>query len=92
MDLGYGPLRILAELQQRGVHLTPECLDEVSEEDWCQRAVRLRAKRYGLGRLDDDLPEKLRQSRFLSRRGFSANQVERALQAREEEWGDEFSW
>ena len=57
MDLGYGPLRILAELQQRGVHFTPECLDEVSEEDWCQRAVRLRAKRYGLGRLDDDLPE-----------------------------------
>ncbi|WP_138436159.1 regulatory protein RecX [Marinobacter shengliensis] len=92
MDLGYGPLRILAELQQRGVHLTPECLDEASEEDWCQRAVRLRAKRYGLGRLDDDLPEKLRQSRFLSRRGFSANQVERALEAREEEWGDEFSW
>lgn len=25
MDIGYGPLRILGELQQRGVHRTPEC-------------------------------------------------------------------
>jgi regulatory protein len=50
--------------------------------------VRLRAKRYGLGRLDDDLPEKLRQARFLSRRGFSSTQIDRALEAREDEWGD----
>jgi regulatory protein len=88
MDLGYGPLRILAELQQRGVHQSPECLDGATEDDWCRRAVRLRAKRYGLGRLDDDLPEKLRQARFLSRRGFSSTQIDRALEAREDEWGD----
>jgi len=89
MDVGYGPLRILAELQQRGVHRSPECLDETTEEDWCLRAIRLRAKRFGLGRLNDDLPEKMRQARFLSGRGFSASQVERALETREEDWGDQ---
>ena len=33
MDLGYGPLRILGELQQRGVHKTPECVAEMAEEN-----------------------------------------------------------
>lgn len=82
MDIGYGPLRILGELQQRGVHRTPECLDEMTEEDWCRRAVLLREKRFGLEDLQNDWDEKVRQARFLNRRGFSGSQVERALEAR----------
>lgn len=82
MDIGYGPLRILGELQQRGVHRTPECVEEMTDEDWCQRAVLLREKRFGLADLKDDWDEKVRQARFLNRRGFSASQVERALEAR----------
>ncbi|MDY6841784.1 MAG: regulatory protein RecX [Pseudomonadota bacterium] len=82
MDLGYGPLRILGELQQRGVHKTPECVDEMTEEDWCQRAIGIRDKRFGLTDLSEDWDEKLRQARFLNRRGYSASQVERALEAR----------
>lgn len=82
MDSGYGPLKILAELQQRGIKQhSPDCLTEASDDDWCRRAIRLREKRFGLGSLDDDLPEKLRQARFLNRRGFSALHVERALAA-----------
>ncbi|MCP4060687.1 MAG: regulatory protein RecX, partial [Pseudoalteromonas sp.] len=84
MDLGYGPLRILGELQQRGVHKTPECVAEMAEEDWCQRAIGIRDKRFGLADLSDDWDEKVRQARFLNRRGFSASQVERALEARSE--------
>lgn len=82
MDLGYGPLRILGELQQRGVHKSPECLDEMTEEDWCQQAISLRQKRYGLTDLSEDWDEKVRQARFLNRRGYSASQVERALEVR----------
>ncbi|MBW7472380.1 regulatory protein RecX [Marinobacter sp. M216] len=85
MDLGYGPLRILGELQQRGVHHAPECLTEMTEEDWCRRAVALRAKRFGLSDLDEDWDEKVRQARFLNRRGFSAGQVERALETRSQD-------
>lgn len=81
MDVGYGPLRILAELQQRGVHQSPESLTEVTEDQWAQIAIRLRAKRFGLGPVADDLQEKLRQARFLARRGFSQSQIERALKA-----------
>ena len=82
MDLGYGPLRILGELQQRGVHRPPECVDEMTEEDWCERAVAIRDKRFGLADLSEDWDEKVRQARFLNRRGYSASQVERALEAR----------
>lgn len=81
MDHGYGLLRILGELQQRGVHQTPECLSEVTEIDWCQRAIALREKRYGLTDLNADWDEKMRQARFLNRRGFSSSQVDKALLA-----------
>ncbi len=84
MDLGYGPLRILGELQQRGVHQSPECLEAMTDEDWCQQATSVREKRFGLANLADDWGEKVRQARFLSRRGYSATQVERALEARED--------
>lgn len=79
MDLGYGPLRILSELQQRGVHTAPKCVDQMTDEDWTEQATRLRCKRFGGHSLRDDWNEKVRQARFLSRRGFSAAQVERAL-------------
>ncbi|QSP94282.1 regulatory protein RecX [Marinobacter salinisoli] len=82
MDLGYGPLRILAELQQRGVDVAPDCLEQVSEQAWRERAVSLRDKRFGLDDLREDWNEKMRQARFLTRRGFSVAQVEWALEAR----------
>ncbi|MBZ0333367.1 regulatory protein RecX [Marinobacter sp. JH2] len=91
IDAGYGPVRIMAELQQRGVHFRPECLEEKSDADWARVAAELREKRFGLSRLSDDLAEKLRQARFLARRGFSSAQLERALrlEAAEQLWGDE---
>lgn len=83
IDLGYGPLRVLAELQQRGIHRSPECLEELADEDWIRNATLLREKRFGLSDLSKDWDEKVRQARFLTRRGFSASQVERALEASE---------
>ncbi len=79
MDLGYGPLRILAELQQRGVHRTPACVDEKDDNDWSEMAIRMRLKRFGGVDIREDWEEKARQARFLTRRGFAAGHVEAAL-------------
>ncbi|MDO6825435.1 regulatory protein RecX [Marinobacter sp. 1_MG-2023] len=79
MDLGYGPLRILSELQQRGIHQAPGCLDELSDADWVRNALLLREKRFGLFDLADDWDEKVRQARFFTRRGFTGGQVDRVL-------------
>lgn len=80
MDLGYGPLRILAELQQRGVHRTPACVGEMDDGDWSEMAIRLRVKRFGGMDIREDWEEKARQARFLTRRGFAAGHVEAALE------------
>lgn len=87
MDLGYGPLRISGELQQRGVHQLPECLEAMTDGAWARRATAVRDKRFGLADLSDDWDEKVRQARFLNRRGYTASQVERALDAREVDEG-----
>lgn len=79
MDLGYGPLRILAELQQRGIHHTPECLASVNAAEWSERALRIRERKFGIHDIRDDWPEKSRQARFLSQRGYSGEQVEWAV-------------
>ncbi len=83
IDLGYGPLKVLAELQQRGIHQTPACLDELTDADWIRNALLLRDKRFGLSDLSGNWDEKMRQARFLTRRGFRASQVERALEVSE---------
>lgn len=76
---GYGPLRILADLQQRGVHWRPRALSEVSEQQWCEQARAQRERRFSAqGTLS--WQEQGRQGRFLSRRGFTRAQVESALQ------------
>ncbi len=80
-ELAYGPVRIRAELQQRGIHFEPECLAEITETTWVALAIRWRQRKFGLARVQDDWPEKARQARSLSRRGFTGEQVERALEA-----------
>lgn len=79
MDLGYGPLRILAELQQRGIQRTPECLANVNAAEWSERALRIRERKFGIQDIRDDWPERSRQARFLSQRGYSGEQVEWAV-------------
>lgn len=88
MDLGYGPLRILAELQQRGVHHTPACVNDLNDKDWSERAIRLRLKRFGGIDIREDWEEKARQARFLTRRGFASAHVEAALDYVEREDGE----
>lgn len=78
---GQGPLKILHELVQRGIdedtarqHVNP------SDPGWVDGARQARAKRFGPAR-SGDFRESARQSRFLQQRGFTAEQVRKALAA-----------
>lgn len=82
IDLCYGPLRIRAELQQKGIRFVPECMEKVSEASWGGMAISARSRKFGLADLGDDWKAKAKQARFLTQRGFSGDQVERALEAR----------
>ncbi|HET8848959.1 MAG TPA: regulatory protein RecX [Marinobacter sp.] len=77
MDLGYGPIRILAELQQRGVDIVPDWLDAVDDQHWAAQAATLRERRFGP--VPEDYSGKMKQAQFLVRRGFSSAQISRAM-------------
>ena len=76
---GQGPLRITADLRQRGIDDgTIRLLLEAAEVDWLEQAAAVRERRFGdappAGRVEWG-----RQGRFLAGRGFSAEHVRRVL-------------
>lgn len=72
---GYGPLRIQAELQARGItqDLIDQALD-MSDNAWFSEATRLWQKRFK-GDLPRDLKMRVKQMRFLQYRGFTPEQI-----------------
>lgn len=72
---GKGPMRILQELQQKGVAgELIEVFVDASDGEWNDLAREVREKRFGSE--PPQLPkEKARQMRFLQYRGFTAEQV-----------------
>jgi regulatory protein len=80
-ERGRGPLRIRAELRERGVEdaLADELLTETADF-WIERARSARRKRFGEAppATRDDWN---RQARFLARRGFPSDLIYRVLGA-----------
>ena len=76
---GKGPLRIHADLGQRGVAagLVDAVLAE-ADEDWFALARNARQKKFGRSR-PADFRDKARQMRFLQYRGFEPDQVQAAV-------------
>ena len=79
LERGQGPLKIRAQLKERGVDapLVDAVLKE-AEVDWDLRAAAARSRRFGEpppGNRED----MARQARFLRGRGFSEGQVARAV-------------
>jgi regulatory protein len=76
---GSGPLKIRAELRQKGVSdaMISEFLNE-RDPFWRESAQAVRSKKYG-SELPSDLKEKARQSRFLQSRGFSTEHTRYAM-------------
>jgi len=78
-ERGFGPLRIEAELRERGV---AQALIEAALADyaayWRDSACRQRHKRFGR-QAPREFGERARQMRFLQQRGFSGEQIRAAL-------------
>jgi regulatory protein len=71
---GQGPIRIRAELAQRGIDADAIACGLDDAADWRALARDVRAKRFGAAP-PKDFRERARQSRFLEYRGFSAEQI-----------------
>jgi regulatory protein len=74
---GIGPLRIKAELQQRGAG---DCYFEMAVVDiigsWQALLEQVYKKKYPI-KVDMDSKEKMKRSRFLQQRGFSVDMIRR---------------
>ena len=79
INRGSGPLKIRAELRQKGVSdaMIGTFLDE-RDALWQESALTVRINKYGLER-PSDLKETARQTRFLQSRGFSTEQIRYAM-------------
>ena len=75
---GQGPARVRAELRQKGV--TGDVVEEALEAfaDWGAAMEAARRKKFGAAR-PDGYPERMRQARFLSYRGFTSAQIRTVL-------------
>ena len=84
INQGKGPLRIHADLSQRGIAagLVDEVLAEV-RHDWHAAARDARAKKFGHAQ-PADFKDKARQMRFLQYRGFEPDQVRAAVSSFDE--------
>lgn len=79
---GYGPLRILQELRERGIaEAEADAALDSLEQDWWAAAVEVRRRKFGAS-LPVELTEIAKQQRFLQYRGFSAEQARAAAQPR----------
>jgi regulatory protein len=76
---GKGPLRVHAELRQRGIDaaLVDEVLQDLASR-WIELAREVRRKKFG-ETVPGNFAEKARQMRFLQYRGFSQSQIESAV-------------
>ncbi len=76
---GNGPIKIQAELKQRGVSdvIISQYLN-LSEAGWYEQARQVRCKRFGEV-LPSEYEQRIRQARFLQQRGFTHEQINRIL-------------
>ncbi len=76
---GFGPVRIRAELAERGAdpgHAAAALAE--AERDWAALAAHVRRKRFG-AEPPREFEERARQARFLQYRGFDPGDIEAAL-------------
>jgi regulatory protein len=76
---GQGPLKIRAELRERGIDdaAIDNCLEAYADR-WRELVGQVREKKFGAS-LPGDFRERSRQMRFLQQRGFDAEQIRGVL-------------
>jgi regulatory protein len=79
IERGQGPIRIAAELRERGIDdsMISDYLD-FSDPQWQQQVAEVRRKRFG-ATPPDDYHARAKQARFLQYRGFTSEQIRRVL-------------
>jgi len=79
INRGSGPLKIRAELRQKGVDdsIIEVYLDE-RDTVWRENARAIRVRKYG-NQAPSNLKEKARQNRFLQSRGFTNEHIRYAM-------------
>ena len=75
---GQGPIRIRAELAERGIDAEAIAQTLPDAHDWRALAREVRAKRFGTAP-PKDFRDRARQSRFLEYRGFAGEQIRAAM-------------
>lgn len=76
---GYGPMRIRKELEQKGVaDETIGLWSDGASDIWQAEAERVRRRKFG-ERMPQNFEERAKQARFLQQRGFTYDQIQRAL-------------
>jgi regulatory protein len=81
---GQGPVKIRAELRERGID--DSAIDhwlEFYDDQWRELAGQVREKKFG-NSLPGDFRERSRQMRFLQQRGFDAELIRSVL--RDDDW------
>jgi len=74
-EKGFGPIHIRKELQQRGVSEDViSAIVDVRDQMWLEYLESARKKRFGQ-ELPQNLKDRARQTRFLTNRGFSQDQI-----------------
>ena len=71
---GYGPVRIRAELRDRGAETEMDDWSPDEDIDWTELAITAREKRFGKA-APKDYKERAKQMRFLQQRGFTSEQI-----------------
>ena len=77
---GIGPIRILAELRERGIaeeQVAPYL--NITDSLWVKLGRQVRQKKFGVNP-PEDFDAKVRQLRFLEYRGFSREQLRRIIE------------
>ncbi len=79
INQGKGPVRIRAELREKGVaeSVTDEAI-QAAGVDWPALAAEVRQKKFGSA-APADFKDKSRQMRFLQYRGFESDQIHAAI-------------
>ena len=81
INQGKGPLRIRADLRERGISDAAISVGlDAADHDWFTAAIKVRRKKFG-AREPAGFEEKARQMRFLQSRGFDTDQVQAAVSA-----------
>ncbi len=77
---GYGPLRIAAELRERGINdnIINRFINKNGAQ-WSTEAMRVREKKFGT-KIPTTLKERIKQSKFLQYRGFNTQQIRSVLE------------